>query len=424
MLLKQTTDRLAFFIFSVWILLLPFSVFTKYYMGNMAIDKLLAPLLLGLWLILFATSRYSLSKAKVYLLCLAAAFFIARNLSFFADLSIGSDYFWADAVNFGYFCLPLLFVDTAARSKIALRLVSVNAMFGCISVFLVALGVISLPIQRLSASRVGIEALPKSIGLFVSYGDLAQYAAMLVLIAVFVPAVFANNKSTRRALRLFVSIIVVAGLIGAQSRSYFLSVVGSLSISAILLYQSKRVGIAKSLLVLVIAGLLGAILLPVTYGPIVDALTGMGGSEGVHTARGRLYLYDLAIDVIGRHSIFFGVDAAFYRTSPDFAQSIHNIWLSQMTRGGLVSVLLLMVLLYRVLSRAIRVAKVKEFRHVGIVTVGYMVAVLISTLFYPGDSNLFWTLLGIMSGIVYSVRPEKSKAPSHARPIDAHLRPL
>ncbi len=407
--------RTAFILFSIWFLLLPFSRLSALYfsVAGLAVDKIMAPFLVLVWLALFLGGGYTLGKKKLQLLILVFVFFAVRNISFFDNALLFSERVWRDAILFGYFALPILFIDNLKRVDIAGKMISVNAVVACLSAFLVALSIITLPYDRFAESRIGFEGIQKSIGLITSYGDVAQLAAFFLLFGFFMPGkIFPVGKKKQNLIKVIVLLVVIMGLIGNQSRNYLLSIIFSFTAAMFYSYRSRKATNAS--LVDMVSLLSVIIILPFIIfmlGDIVSSLAGIGGKGAMGTASARLGQYELAYTLIREYPLF-GIDAEYYLKNPYFAHGVHNFWLGQLTTGGIVSVMLLLVIVIKIFRRCISLFKSNNDNTVGYakVLVGYLAAVFLSILFYPADNSLFWALLGMCASIIYTLGDDKGKS--------------
>ncbi len=398
--------RAAFLLFSSWVLILPFSVLSSIYftVAGLSVDKVIAPTLIVVWLCLLLAGRVKLRVNRFFLLIHLLIFFFIRNISFLDNTSVFLESMWRDAILLAYFTLPVLYIDNINSVNTALKLVSINAVVGCVSAFLVALGVIELPYERFSDSRIGYAAIEKSIGFITSYGDVAQLAAFFLIAGLFMPdKLFPGGKITQRFVKLSVLLIVVMGLIGNQSRSYLLSVTLAYFVVLFFSYRSKRS--TNTTLVDLLTFVLVVCLLPLmllTASDLISSLAGMGGAQAKETADARLQQYQMAFSLI-RENPLLGIGSEFYERYSDFAHGVHNLWIGQMTRGGLISTLLLFTFMFRILIGCIRLFRRNVTKRYAKVLIGYMAAVFVSTLFYPADSSIFWALLGICSAMIISL---------------------
>lgn len=398
-------SRFVFYVFAIWFLILPFTVISSIYLGMTALDKLMAPVLVVLWFMLLMIGNYRFDQKKLAIILVAFAFFFLRNISKIGDSALYASLLWEDAIRFGYFCLPILYIDNLAKVRTACKLVSINAVVGCVSAFLVALGLLTLPYERFSQSRIGLD-IQKSIGLFSAYGDLAQFSAYFLLLAIFVPASlrFGNKNKAGKLLGILALVIVIMGLIGNQSRSFFLSVIAAIFMALVFRSRSKK-NANKMLfnLLFIAAGMSALAIVAISFTHITGLLAGMGGSQAEKTAMGRLEQYQYAFGLIKEYPIF-GVDAAYFATYGEYVHGIHDMWLGQLTRGGFASGIVLAGLLFMIFRASLKLLDNPQAKQHGIAAIGYMVAVLVSTLFYPADTALFWTLLGMNAAIVTTLR--------------------
>ncbi|RRQ21646.1 O-antigen ligase family protein [Thiohalobacter thiocyanaticus] len=400
--------RLGFFAFSIWFLLQPFTVVTSFYLGILALDKLLAPVLILFWAVSAVIGKQRIDTSKISYLLIAFAFFIIRNVSKIDEPEIYQYLLWEDAILFGYFCLPILFVDNLERVKTASKLISVNAVLACVSAFLVAVGWLTLPYERSSAGRFDLT-IQKSIGLYSSYGDVAQISAFFLLLALFVSTILALRKKSSgwTAIKIFAFIVVIIGVIGNQSRSMILSLIVAVSMALIFHFRSKATNKLLYNTLLIAIGTVAVSVSVVVINQIISLLGSFGGADAAGTAAGRLEQYQYAFSVIGDNPIL-GVDGSYYSKYGAYVRGIHNMWLGQMARGGILSVLLLLWLLLRLLKASLRLQDNPETRPYGSVAVGFLFAVFTSTLFYPADTQFFWPLLGMGIAIVCTMSMHKS----------------
>lgn len=401
--------RLGFFAFSIWFLLQPFTVVTSFYLGMLALDKLLAPALILFWIVTAVIGKQNIDARKVSYILIAFAFFIIRNVSKIDEPEIYQYILWEDAILFGYFCLPILFVDNLERVKTAGKLISLNAVLACVSAFLVAVGWLTLPYERSSAGRFDLT-VQKSIGLYPSYGDVAQISAFFLLFALFIPTILTLRKKSSgwTTIRIFAFIVVIIGVIGNQSRSMILSLIVAVAMALIFHYRSKTTNQLLYNTLLIAIGIAAVSVSVVVINQIISLLGNFGGADAAGTAAGRLEQYQYAFGLI-RDNPILGVNGTYFSKYGAYVSGIHNMWLAQMARGGVLSVLLLLWLLIRLLKASLRLQKQPETRHYGSVAVGFLFAVFTSTLFYPANTQFFWALLGMGTAIICTMNANKSR---------------
>ena len=244
----------------------------------------------------------------------------------------------------------------------------------------------------------------KSIGVITSYGDVAQFAAFLLLLGLFLPdRILSVGRRGQTLIRYIVLLVIIAGFVGNQSRSYLLSLVAAYAAALFFSYRSKKS--TDTMLVDILAILFGVVILPLMIfmiNEIASALGSLGGEGATGTAIARLHQYEAAYRLIREYPLF-GVGAESYERNPSLAHGVHDIWLGQMVRGGIVSVLILLSFLIVIFKAGIQLFKQDGTKYYAMVSTGYMVAVFVSTLFYPADTDIFWALLGMNAGIVFSL---------------------
>lgn len=394
-------SRTGFFAFSAWFLLQPFTVLTAAYLGILALDKMLAPILIVIWVATAILGQQRTDAKRVSFILIALAFFLVRNLSKIDNASFYPFILWEDIILFGYFCIPILYVNNIERITTASKLIAINAVVACSSAFLVAMGWLTLPYERSSEGRFDL-AIQKSIGLYSSYGDVAQISAYFLLLALFVPTSLTLRRHAKGGLAvgLLAFAVVIIGLIGNQSRSMLLSLIVAVAIAWIFYYRSKPN--TNKLLYNTLLFAMGAIAISfvaVVINQIISLLGALGGADASGTAAGRLIQYQYALELISQNPIL-GVDGSYYERFIAQVNGIHNMWLGQMARGGIITTLLLLWLLLKLFRISLRVLNEPETRLFGTVAIGYLFAVLVSTLFYPANSQFFWALLGMNVAIV------------------------
>jgi O-antigen ligase len=399
-------SHLFFYAFAIWFLALPFTVISSISLGMTAIDKLMAPLLIVFWFGLLMIGRYRFDNKKLSFIFLAFAFFLVRNVSKIDDSTLYASLLWEDIILFGYFSLPILYIENLSNIRTASKVISINAIVGCVSAFLVAFGLLTLPYERFSQSRIGFLDIQKSIGLFSSYGDLAQFSAYFLLLALFVPTslTFGNKKYAGKLPGIFAMVVVILGLISNQSRSFLLSLIAAIFMALIFRYRSYKPANKMLFNMLLLAtGISFAAIIAYLFADLVSVLSSLGGAQAQGTAMSRLEQYQYAYGLIKEYPLF-GVDAAYYSKHAENIHGIHNMWLGQLARGGIASVGVLGGLLFMMFRASLKLLDNPLGKQHGIAAIGYMFAVLVSTLFYPAGSSLFWALLGMNTAIITTSR--------------------
>lgn len=387
-------------LFYFWLLLTPFSWVISYYSGVIALDKILAPLLLALS---FYTNRNSESvrttKIVIYVLLILGLISI-KHISFVFSPDIFLPLFWDDLIKAGYFVIPLLYISDLKTFHQTGWVVTFIAIIGLLSTFFVAIGLLDLPLQRFEVTRIGVESLQKSIGIFPSYGDLAQFVSFAIMWVSLVPGV--RNVKARKwsAMRFIMLVTFVLGIIGAQSRNVLISGILTLCIYWLLQRLARSRADARAI-ASTLVGIFGVMALSLvlffsTY--VVDGLSNIGGGLAQSTASVRLDQYAYGWEVIS-NSPLLGASVEEYRATGGSVNYIHNMWIKLAAIGGIFSALLLVMLLTRIFTLIRKTAYVPVKRKEAMVATSYFGVLLFSTLFYGAMNEMFWVLLGVVTSL-------------------------
>lgn len=392
-------NYLTTYLFYFWLASLPFSWVIANYISAIAPDKMLAPLLIILGALSTAGMRGDRVRVVTRYCFLVVVFLLVKHISFIESGALYAELMWVDAIKLGYFIVPLLCIRSIEQFRTSAWIIVWVAVAGCVSVFLVSVGWLTLPAERFESSRLGLDLLQKAIGIFRSYGDLAQYLAFAVLWVVVAPGVNAKS-SFLKLMRYIVGFGGVLGVLGAQSRNIVLSVLVALT-ALWLLRRIQRtshqggvglvLGFSGSFLV--IAGLAGFF-----ANDLINLLSGIGGDHARITANARLEQYTMAWNVIST-SPLLGADAATYRYMAPYIEGIHNIWLRLAAHGGLLVVIMMLLLLAKVYFGIHRSALVPSKSECAVVAKGYFAALLVATMLYVGMGEMFWALLGVVTSL-------------------------
>lgn len=389
-------------LFYLWMLLLPYSWIIAHYIPIIALDKLLAPLLVVIAIPSLLASSYARRSQIIVTFALLFVLVLLKNLSFLSDMPLFLDSIWTDFIKIGYFAIPVLYIQSLHKFHRASWIVVVSAAAGLISVFLVALGWLVLPLQRFEETRIGVETIKKSIGIFPSYGDLAQYVAFSIGVIVLTPGARVPKDIVWVFCKLIFAALFFLGLIGAQSRNLLMS--GAASLAS--LYLLKKVSLLPinrrqvAVVFIFIAGLLGLSFGLFFIGYIIDILSSIGGGLAKDTASARLTQYSHGWSLILENPLL-GVSATEYLRNPASIDKIHNLWILLSAKGGLLSSLLFAMILVRIFLRMLKTfdlpGRSKEAR----VVITYFFVMILSSLFYPALGEAYWALLGIACSLTF-----------------------
>ncbi|WP_101758731.1 O-antigen ligase [Oceanicoccus sp. KOV_DT_Chl] len=387
-------------LFYFWFALLPFSWIIAHFSNFTALDKLLAPVLLLLGLIGLFRGNSERMKRVIFFLILLYLLLFFKHLSF---TGLGAEYInlmWVDAVKFGYFAIPLLCIKNLNHFRRTSWLVVLIGIAGCISAFLVAMDLLTLPKERFEISRIGVESIQKSIGIFPSYGDLAQFMAYTVLWCIVLPGTHLTKSTKYKLLRWVVAISFVLGLIGLQSRNVLISVLFGLVLLWLLKYIHKKSPSKRTTAITLfsILGFFAAGLTLVFSSNLIQGLSSIGGGLAAQTADARLGQYAMGWDIIS-NSPLMGASSEFLKLSGFSFDHIHNMWIRLASHGGILTAMVLAALLIRIFILVRAMAYVDQKVPEVMVVTSYFGVMLLSTLFYPGMGELYWALLGTATAL-------------------------
>ena len=283
----------------VWVISFPFYTFSI--IGTLSLDNILAPmvvLLSGLKLI-FGGKLYNKGKylSVISLTCVFAVYGVGQVLSVQGSPDLVNRLLIGVGKEYLYFIAPIFYLSDFRELRAMTFAMNIVVLLGTVSVLLVSLGLLHLNLERFAQSRIDIN-IPRSIGLFSNYGDLAiitSYALLANAVAPIFKSGFLN-----KAMLMLVFILMIVGQIGAQSRNYVLTVLICLLSYPVMRHILKRntaYAVVSILSVLGSAVIVTSTLVVVEVNLISD-LKGWGGSQAVATADARLAQYSFAWGII------------------------------------------------------------------------------------------------------------------------------
>lgn len=403
--MKTTNFNFANAFFMGWVLSLPFYNFSV--VGTLSVDNLLAPIAIAM-APFAARGRGQESGVKrggkVLLIVLLMGFYVlAQVISSVNSKTLIFSRLWFFAKIFGYFVLPVLYVkDIQSFRKIGLALV-INSLLGCISVVLVSLGFLELEGARTEASRFGYDWLPKSVGFFTNYGDLAVLVSFSALFVIATRRRDLVSAVTSKGFKAFVLAILIVGMVAAQSRNVVLSL--GVGLCSYLLFSWMVSAKTTGRRLLFFATVVPAFAVFLAVGgiylsEIIGFIKGAGGRIALANAEARMESYRLGLALFWESPIL-GLGAESYRQYEGFVDQLHNMWLGVALRGGIISLFALSFAFFTGFAGAMRrfdeVEIGKEARMVG----AAICSMFTSSLFYPGQSSyLFWFMFGFMLTLI------------------------
>jgi len=392
--------RVAEILFSIWILSFPFYHYSI--VGTLAVDNMLAPALLVLWMI----TKLLEPEAKVtsrsqgvspIVVVLIGAYFLAHTATLLNTQNLVWLSMYSVAKDLLYFVIPLLYLDSKKMQERVADFIIIIALIGALSAFLAAIGVLHLNVARFSQSRVEIEGLTRTVGLFGVYGDMAILSSFAILVAL--------NRSRKRLLfvkrRKSVVVLVLAcvllGLLGSQSRNMVLTISVSLFVFLLVGHWLRQGGNwpRKFYGLLYGGGLSVLLLVVILWQPLFEMLSSWGGQQAAGTAYARLSQYQVAWELL-KDNPLLGASSKMQITYGHEIGYIHNMWLKELVQAGVFGVLSLLGLLLYGLKSAVDCLLWNPLDHLARVKLAIIVAVLVSTQFNPSGTAVFWMILGVV----------------------------
>lgn len=397
-------------LFSLWLCSLPFYLYSL--VGSLSLDNLLVPFLFVLLLFRFLFVPGSMKRWKIKIILVAGVLFGIYACGRLFSVVERPEYFWFTAEiilkQFLYFILPILYIDTHSDLMYVSKIIVLVAIVGIFSALLASLGIVEFPVERFAESRIGMPSLKKAIGLFPNFGDMALLGSFSFLFLYVIGYRDKDNKLSFQLLKYAVTLFLLAGYLGAQSRNMYLTLVCGILFAIyfrIALNQNTAVKILLSNFVI-----LGCIFIVALFTFLevsaLESLKGFGGTkEAAATVDARLEQYNLAWHI--------------FKTNPYFGHAInildakieiHNIWLKLMALGGIVSTTAVVAMFLVPFTSLFRHNYSRIFRNERIFALTQLVCVFVAAEFYGAMTYIFLVVLGILTTI-----PSVLKADSKTR---------
>ncbi|MES9858159.1 MAG: O-antigen ligase family protein [Sedimenticola sp.] len=336
-------------------------------------------------------------------LVLGSCYVLANNIAY-----VGADDFFRGHLFgllkiLGYFFLPVFFISNIKILKNSLSVLVMGAIIGSVTVAMAAFGVVEFTVARYETSRVGVDWLPKSVGLISNYGDMA------ILTALFFLTMFVSKKYyyyfflKNIPIKIVVSSVILLGIVSAQSRNVVLSSLIGIFILFFLGRKdfsviNKEKIIMQTLTMFVLA--LPVVVLAMLFSAeIISFIGNIGGKIASANVDVRLSSYEQGWKLFLKHPIF-GIGAEGYIKNRFLIEQIHNIWFGILLKGGLLSLTFFLLILFNAFGGIARHLCAPGQGPEGKVLFALLFAILSASLYYPGhNSLLFWTVLGVITSL-------------------------
>jgi hypothetical protein len=377
-------------LFVLWVLTLPFHQYSL--IGTYSLDNLLAPVLLLSFVFLGCNpnDRYRLGIrrqiAVIFLLLLYSSSHVIPKMGV-PELAVTRT--TEIAKNVLYFFLPVIFVRRLGVRKKTESAIVVVAVVASVAALMASFGFYEPPSPRFSASRFGLEILPRSVGLFRAFGDMALLLTFSVLVGLFV-------RRWRLVIKVLITAGLLAGIIASQSRNVMLTlgtgvvVFGVLHKLGVSSKNARIVGLGAVTTVLLVTGIVGVY----SSEAITEVLRGWGGEQASVTAQQRLEQYEFAFSKLGK-GFLFGIDSGKYVQVQEEVNFVHNMWLREWLQGGVFALLALFGILAIAIANGIALMRVSSHKSRGAAYAAFMVSMFVSTQFNAAGTEIFWVLLGM-----------------------------
>jgi len=377
-------------------------------LGTLSVDNIGAPLMLLLALGLWRQPHEEYGKSAILLaLTVFLPYFVSHLVARGSTLETFVPTLYELSKTALYFVLPIALCTTDSRRRsffLGLVFISISVNLSNLAA---TLGLYVPPSERLTVSRLGVEWLPRSVGLFVNYGDQAMVSAIAILIGF---GWIRRGKMHFAAFSLM-ALTVFLGLIASQSRNVALTIAGGIVAFAVIHGVASRSKAVRrvsttSAGVMLVAGVgLGMFY----FSDLVAELTNWGGVQASSTAADRLAQYKFALNALEGNWLL-GVDEEFYRRNQLNIDYIHNLWLREVLRSGLPGAASMLgvigFIVYSAISGLARNFEAVRFRAIAF---GICAASGIATQFYIGSGYILWLLLGVCFALVQSKTGTKTQ---------------
>lgn len=403
---KENSSRgLPSKLFLLWIFLLPFHGIPI--VGSLALDSMLAPLVILLSLV----SRYPSAIdgyqyiGRVRNLRVICFYIIVYVSCFIPSIFQSDELLWVRAwdllISIGYFILPILYIRDIVFLRKVNSLIIMLTIIGCVSVFLVSVGVLELSYTRFEDSRIGLSWLPKSVGLFSNYGDLALLIAYTLLLTFWVEKDKYFFGYGSKKVKTIILLIMLAGLLGSQSRNVLLTSLVAIAAYYLVvkMYTSGRSRNSYGGIVLLFFIFISTIIAIVFWGSIVAWISSLGGQNAAQTANTRLDTYVVAWNLL-KASPLFGLDYKTYIANAALIDGLHNMWLGLALHGGMIVVLAFILMYINIFFKTVWRISHSVIGNEAAISAAFLISILVAVSFYVADrSVVFWFLLGLASSV-------------------------
>ncbi len=383
-------------IFILWLLALPFNQFDIY--GSLSLDNILTILLVILIPVQLITTNSTLESARrvrivitlviIHLMFLIMAFTSTGTFSDMLKIMIPEVKFKL------YFIIPLLFISTIYQYKRTLVIILIDGIVIASFAFLQAVDIIHLEFSRsVAGDRLGLEGIGRSAGLLANYGDMAIMLTFSLFVLLYlIPKPIKINP----LVKLLMIVILLAGVIASQSRNVVLSIIIGYVSYRVMMRIIKMKGSERFInyFLIFVAGVTALIAGYVLYPFLLDLILGSGGTR--QSVMDRWDSYIMSLELIFEHPLF-GLPTDKQMAYMGMIAGIHNMWLLFMLKGGVLSIIPLIILFSLAFRWSIGAGHNKDRKVVSSIVASMVIVLLASSMAYVVVySNIFWAIFGLL----------------------------
>lgn len=407
--------RFSGILFTAWVLSIPFYHFSL--IGSLSLDNIIAPILFVYLILQISMQAQSLTKEQIRNLMITLVTVLVYLVSHTINLLTTESLVWSSIVTVAksmlFFLLPILFIRSEKDLRYASYLIILVMFLGSASALMSALGVVKFEFARQAESRINLDVLPKSVGLFTSFGDMALLISISIMLAI-------NGMKTKvffsKSAFLVVLTFSVMGMISMQSRNMAFTILLSVVAYYVIGWWRKTHTLKTKLYSSLVAGIVFSVFVLLFFGgPLLEWVEGLGGTnEAKATVEDRLEQYMFAWSLV-ENRILLGADSNLYEKYELVISFIHNMWLKELVRSGLFGIIAILWIYIRALDRQIDIYNNNQLS-ISRCYVGLLIGLLVVTQFYPADTQVFWLLLGIATAMPTVIK-ESTKEITRVSPV-------
>ena len=300
---------------------------------------------------------------------------------------------WQEAKVLLYLLLPVLYIEDIAQFRRTLGILAFIAGVACFTAITASAGLIHID-YAVAESRLNI-GLIRTAGVVGTFGSLTALVVTALMASFTLAQQPRGTLLRRRYIRWLLYLILLLGMLAAQSRNMILSAGLAITCYYFLLSVSVR---GRMILVLYAFGLLLATLFLVFFGlPLLqhayNTIIGTGSMQG--SALDRLMSYKATWNLIVKEP-WLGPKTLSPIMYDQIERTIHNFWLGILFKGGILGFIPIATLFCISLYGSLRSSQSTTIRSEAIAMISLTLSLMFSSFFYVAQNTLlFWLCIGI-----------------------------